>query len=421
MRILFINTFDVKGGAAIIASRLMKGLAQYHHTENFYLVRFKKGQDPRTEVTISSLFEKLVERSLNQLTDLMGLQYLYYPFSSSKILSHAREIRPDIISLHNTHGGYFATPLLSRLSEIAPVVWTLHDMWSFTGNAAHTFGNTSWKEMKNERHLRRIEPAIGINTGRHLLHLKKKVYGRSNITLVSPSRWLADLAGQSPVFEGKDIRQIYNGVDNNIYRKNDQAACRKKLGLPLERKTIMFSAENLSLKNPWKGGQHLLQILAAINERSSEKINLLVLGSGQTEEMNKFARFEVFHKGYISDETTMSDALNAADVFIYPTRADNLPNVLVEAIACGTPCVSFNIGGNPEIISDGRNGYIIEPFDFDEFARKTIDLLDNEQKREAFSAACIAEARNKFSLKDMADHYYELFLTIKPVQDAKGN
>lgn len=174
MRILFINAFDSIGGAARIATRLMKGLAEYHQTENYYLVRYKKGSDNKTQTTVSTFYEKAVERSLGKLTDLVGMQYLYFPFSSNRILQYAREVQPHIISLHNTHGGYFATPLLKKLSDIAPVVWTLHDMWSFTGNAAHTFGNTSWKELKNDPHLRKIEPSIGINTGSRLLKMKKK-------------------------------------------------------------------------------------------------------------------------------------------------------------------------------------------------------------------------------------------------------
>lgn len=413
MRILFINAFDSVGGAAKIASRLMNGLAEHHQTENYFLVRYKKTSDTKTKTTVSTFFEKAVEITVGKMTGLLGLQYLYYPFSSNRIMQYAREVRPDIISLHNTHGGYFATPLLRKLSQIAPIVWTLHDMWSFTGNAAHTFGNTSWKQLKNDSHLRKIEPSIGINTGAQLLSMKKKIYEQSDITMVSPSVWLASMAVESPVFEGKRIVQIYNGVDESIFHKKDKTACRNKLGLPINGNVIMFSAENISLKNPWKGGDQLLQILAKINERSSGKINLLMLGSGDIDEISRFENLQVFNKGYIREETAMCDALNAADIFIYPTKADNLPNILIEAIACGTPCVTFNIGGNPEIIVNAVNGYIIEPFNFEDFADKTSELLCDPQKLNEFSGNAIHVAQNKFKLKDMVEEYFELFSTLK--------
>lgn len=413
MRVLFINTTDVNGGAAIAAGRLMKGLEQYHNTENFFLVRYQKGSLPLTETTISSFFEKVVERSVDKLANAAGMQYLFYPFSSSKILKYAKALKPDIISLHNTHGGYFATPLLAKLSKIAPIVWTLHDMWSFTGNAAHTFGNTSWKEMKNDRSLIKVPPSIGINTGAFLLKLKRKIYNQSDLTIVTPSLWLKKLADQSPVFEGKKVIQVYNGVEASVFFKKNKELCRLALGLPTDVKTIMFSAESISIKNAWKGGEMLLNILKKINDLTKEKLNLLVLGNGEMKEITAFENFTVFHQGYVSSAEVMSNCLNAADVFIYPSKADNLPNVLVESISCGTPCVTFDIGGCSEIIEDGKNGYVIKPFNFDEFAIKVIGLLNNEDKLSTFSSNCIDIAKEKFRLEDMADQYFSLFTTLK--------
>lgn len=413
MRVLFINTTDVSGGAAIVACRLMKGLQQYHQVESFYMVRYKRGESPATRTSISSVFEKLAERSIDKLTGFLGLQYLFFPFSSARILAYARKVKPDVISLHNTHGGYFSTPLLTRLSRIAPIAWTLHDMWSFTGNAAHTFGNTSWKDMKNDASLRRIHPRIGINTGSALLRLKKRIYSGSDITIITPSRWLKELAQQSPVFQGKKIFHIYNGVAESVFHKKDKALCRQQLGLPPGGRVLMFSAEHISLRNTWKGGGMLLEILKRINDQAEEEINLLILGSGDMKEIHAFQQFRIFHKGYVHSEETMADCLNAADVFIYPTRADNLPNVLVEAISCGTPCVSFDIGGCAEIIEEGRNGHIIPPFQFDSFAAKTMSLLNSKEKLSEFSTQCLKIWAEKFRMKDMADKYFQVFSVLQ--------
>jgi glycosyltransferase involved in cell wall biosynthesis len=157
----------------------------------------------------------------------------------------------------------------------------------------------------------------------------------------------------------------------------------------------------------------LLEILKRIDSLTKEKINLLVLGSGEMKEIYSFNNFTVFHKGYVNVEDIMSDYLNAADVFIYPSKADNLPNILVESIACGTPCITFDIGGNSEIIEDDYNGYVIPPFNFDDFAEKTIGLLNDKNKSLTFSSNCIDMTKKRFLLEDMTDQYFQLFSTVK--------
>jgi glycosyltransferase involved in cell wall biosynthesis len=409
MRIAFINTFDINGGAAVVTWRLMKKLQEIYSAENYLLVKKKKGNANNTHQILNSQFEINVEKIIERSTRPLGLLYQFLPFSSRSILTAIRAFKPDIINLHNTHGGYFATPLLQELSQIAPVVWTLHDMWSFTGNASHTFGNMSWKYLKNDAALKKIPPAIGINTGAWLLRQKKKIYAGSNLTFVTPSHWLHELALQSPVFEGKMVHHIYNGIDNKVFRKKDRLLSKLKLKLTEDCKTIMFSSHFLDKNNPWKGGMDLLEILARINNTTLEKINLLILGEGSPGELNSFANFNVFYKGYVKDEEMMVDCLNATDLFVYPTRADNLPNVLIESIACGTPCITFDIGGNSEIIRNGYNGLIIQPFDFDAFSENTVALLKDEEQLASFSANCLAITRQSFLIESMAEKYYHLF------------
>jgi len=409
MRIAFINTLDMSGGAAIVTQRLMKKLNEVYGSENYLLVKEKKGNTNNTHQILSSHVEINAEKIIERISRSLGLLYQFFPFSSRSMLKAVGLFKPDIINLHNTQGGYFATPLLQELSRIAPIVWTLHDMWSFTGNASHTFGNTSWKHLKNDTVLKKIPPAIGINTGAWLLRQKKKIYNSSDLTVVAPSRWLQELALQSPVFEDKIVHHIYNGIDNKVFRKKDKQLSKLKLKLLAGCKTVMFSSHFLDKDNPWKGGMHLREILERINVNAGEKINLLILGEGKPEELDSLSNFNIFYKGYIRDEEMMVDCLNAADLFIYPTRADNLPNVLIESIACGTPCITFDIGGNSEIIKNGYNGLIIQPFNFDAFSENTIALLKNEEQLASFSTNCLSVTRQSFLIASMAEKYYQLF------------
>lgn len=409
MRILFINTTDIAGGAAVVMQRLMQGLNHAYATENALLVKIKQGSDPATKKILHSAPQIIAEKIIDRISRPLGMLYQYFPFSSHHILSAARNFKPGIINLHNSHGGYFATPLIAELSKIAPIVWTLHDMWSFTGNSAHTFGNTSWKQLKNDASLKKIPPTIGINTGAFLLRQKKRFYSHSRLQIVTPSRWLKDLADQSPVFSGKQIHHIYNGIDTTVFKPGNKLAVRQKMNMAPDEPVIIFISHFLTRNNPWKGGNDLLEILARIDKAATQKITLLMLGEGTHPDLATFKNLNIVYTGYLRSDAAVSDCLNAADLFIYPTRADNLPNVLVESIACGTPCITFNIGGNAEIIRHNFNGVIIEPFDFDAFANETMGLLNNESKRSAFSANCITVTQENFLLKPMIDKYYSVF------------
>jgi glycosyltransferase involved in cell wall biosynthesis len=283
-------------------------------------------------------------------------------------------------------------------------------MWSFTGNSAHTFGNMSWKHMRNDKALTKISPTIWINAGAWLLRQKRSVYRDSNITVVCPSGWLQDLVLQSPVFEGKQVLRIYNGLDTNIFAPRNKRAARSKLGLDPHAKTVMFSARFLG--SIWKGGADLESILRHIDRLDSEKINFLAVGEGRLDDPTPFRNLEVHYKNFVLGEENMADCYNASDVFIYPTRADNLPNSLIESIACGVPAVTFDIGGNKEIIEHDLNGIILAPFDLEAFAAHTLELLRNDGKRAAFSQQGRDLACHKFDMYTMARQYFDLYKSI---------
>jgi glycosyltransferase involved in cell wall biosynthesis len=343
-----------------------------------------------------------------------GFQYYYLPFSPGFILKKARELKPDIISLHIVHGGYFKTSHIKKLSKIAPIVWTLHDMWPFVANAAHTFGDESWKQLKGSKQETRIYPHIGINRGKQLLKRKRRIYKKSNLHVVVPSQWLYSLAKQSPVFENKPIYRIVHGLDLELFKPNDKASCRRTLGIPGDAKVLMFSSSDDLSKSPWKGGQLLVDILTAIDSRVDRKIETLVLGKGHLSSLQHLKNLNLHQMDYINNEKLITILLSAADLFIYPSRADSLGLVLVESIACGTPCITFDLGGCTEVIQDDTSGYLIEPFDTKKFASKTIQVLNNKEKLESLSQTSRKFAEENFDIKDMARRYYDLCSSLTP-------
>ncbi|MCU0285246.1 MAG: glycosyltransferase [Acidobacteria bacterium] len=427
MKILFINTVDIEGGAAIAAYRLNKELEHSYGTENLLIVGKKVSHDPnvfdtrRNKGEVAGEIKTFSEYLLNKIFNKLGFQYRCFPFSSRFIMKKAREFKPDIISLHNIHGGYFPTPLLKRLSKIAPIVWTLHDMWAITANAAHTFGDDSWKQLRCGKGEKNIYPFLGLNTGNWLIKQKKKIYQKSDLYIVAPSQWLYELAKEAPVFAGKEeqVFLVPHGIDLELFKKRDKKSCRRALGIAEDARVFMFSSADDITKSSWKGGQLLLDILEAIDAQTKDTIDVLVLGRGRMETLVHLKNLRVHHLGFINSEKFLPVLFSAADLFIYPTRADSLGLALVEAIACETPCITFRVGGCVDVIRDGANGYVIEPFDVETFAAKTLELLGNTGKLKKMSANGREWSETNFALPGMAKKYYQLFEKIITAKNAK--
>lgn len=411
MKILFINRSDGGGGAANAAWRLSENLHKKYGTKNYFIVEIKRRNKGNTKETRCGILEKLAERFINKIFNTLGLQYVFLPFSSRNIIRQAKMIKPDVISIHNIHGGYFQISLLPKLSNIAPIVWTFNDMWPVTRNAAHTFGNNAWKKMKSFKGENLIYPPIGLNSGSLLLKRKLEIYKKTKMVIVAISKWVERFSKESPLLKGKQIFQIYHGIDLKSFKPGNKELSRKTLKIPATDKVIMFGASFLQ-NNPWKGGKLLMEILDEIDKKTETDISLLIVGKGGNKLFKNYKRLNVFYLGYVSDQL-MPICYQSADCFINPTKADSLSLVLVEATACGTPCVTYDIGGTREIISDAVNGYLIKPFEKKKFADAVLKILNNNGLAKGMSKSGIRIAESEFSSEEMTKKYYSLFKNVK--------
>lgn len=405
MKILFINKYENSGGAAIAAQRIAAGLSQYYHTENHFVVGTHQASADVT-VTRPGMVRNVIERGLNVLSNKVGLQYLYFPFSSPAIMRAARAFQPDVISLHNIHGGYFDARLLPRLSVVAPIVWTLHDMWALTGNAAHTFGDTAWKSGRAGKSEHKHAPSMGLPTGNYLMRRKQRLYAASDLHIVSPSEWLYDMTMESPLTREEPLYHIPNPIDTEYFRPQDKAASRQALGLPSDAAVITFVSERL-FNSEFKGGAELLRILHLLDEQLDRKVYLLMIGKDRLP--GTFKHLECVYTGYVKDTQKMIQCYSASDIFFYPTKADNLPNVLIEAGSCETACITFDVGGCREIVKDGETGYVIAPGQSEKFAAQTLSLLNDPATCRQFGKSARTYVEQHFGMKVVAAQYYELF------------
>jgi glycosyltransferase involved in cell wall biosynthesis len=241
-------------------------------------------------------------------------------------------------------------------------------------------------------------PRLRNDTTALLYRLKDRVYSGSRLTLVVPSRWMADIVDASPLLGRFPVRYIPTGIDTAVFKPGDEDAARHRLRLPLDRKIVFFAAANI---NERRKGLHLL---AEALRRLEDPPLLLVAGSGTV------ARgIETRYLGSVHDEEVLADAYRAADVFAVPTLADVLTQTAPESIACGTPCVSFDRGGVIDVVRHLETGYQAPFGDVDGLASGLTTLLGDEQLLARLSARCREVAETEFSVDRQVERYAGLY------------
>lgn len=398
MKVLFIGTADIAGGAALLADSLSELLSSKYEIETLFLVSEKFSDKKNVMATRSKpiwFFEKCFDKFLN----LLGFQYYFIPLSSNKILKEAKEYAPDIIHLNNIHGGYFQTNLIPKLSKIAPVVWTFHDMFPITGHCAHSFECEKWKTGCGNCERLNIYPSIKKDRTKFLWNYKKKIFNSADFTIVTPSLWLKKCVEES-FLKNKDIRLIYNGIDLENFKKTDKSESRKELGLPDSKKIVLFSA-NGGVKNPFKGGEFVFQAFEKLKNRRD--ILFLNIGGEGKQKSENWLDF-----GYVKEPKTMAQLYSASDIYLFPTLADNCPLTAIESLACGLPVVTFETGGVPEIAENNKTGSVVEYKNGEMLTSALEKLLDDDNLREKMAENAV-EASKKFSKERMAAEYLKLY------------
>lgn len=398
MKILFISTADIKGGAALLANSLSELLTEKYGLEITFLVS-EKFSDKNNVVATRSKPVWFLEKCFNKLAESFGFQYYFLPISSSKIFKFASNFNPDLIHIHNIHGGYFQTNLLPKLAKIAPIVWTFHDMFPITGHCAYSFECEKWKNGCGNCERLNIYPSIKKDGTKNLWNYKNKIFNSADFMIVTPSLWLKKCVEES-FLKNKDIRLIYNGIDLENFKKTNKSEARKELGFSENKKIVLFSA-NGGVKNPFKGGEFVFQAFEKLKNRND--ILFLNIGGESGQKSENWQDF-----GYVKDPKTMVKLYSAADIYLFPTLAETFGMTVVEAMSCGLPVVTFETGGVPEIVENGKSGFVVEYKNGKYLVEALEKLLDNDELREKMAENAVNASKN-FSSERMADEYFELY------------
>ena len=357
MKVLHINT-ALGGGAGIAALRHCEAMrAAGIDSKLLTLDSFD-----REECLSYSLTQKQKENNkrklffLHKFTRLIVKRVAWHWATFDFDLSQINEVQEaDVVYIHwvNDFLSYKAIDYLLKTKK--RVVWYMHDMWPITGGCHYSFDCRGYE--KNCSHCPQMK-ALKFLASNQLKRKVKEWSGYENFYLSAPSHWLCDCIKKSTLFRGNKVFCCPNVINTTIFKPQDKNEVRKKFGLPLNKKLILFSA--MGVKNPYKGTEYLVEALSNIHDENSE---FVVLGRATNDDFPIIIRNRVHVIGFVSGQEEMANLYSSADLLVITSMADNFPNVVIEAMACGVPAVGFATGGIKDQIKHLWNGYIVEPRD----------------------------------------------------------
>jgi glycosyltransferase involved in cell wall biosynthesis len=404
MQVLSIQISDYLdgGGSAIAAHRLHLGLRNAG-IESTILCARKTLESPDS---VALPRPSSLEGYIGSVTRRLGLNDIHN-ISTFNIRKMDVYQRADILNIQAFRGryNYLALPALTKDK---PGVFTLQDVWAYTGHCAIHHDCDRWKTGCGDCPYPHVTPRIQRDNTRLEWKLKNWAYGRSNLTFVTLCSQVTDRAKQS-MLRKFPIHEIPSGLDTNVFAPLDPWECRSILGIPRDTRVIMFAA--LSLNSYLKGADLLLEALEGLPASLRGETMLLLLGS-RGEALARASGIESREFGRVTGDLLKPILYSAADIFVSPSRAEGFGLVALESIACGTPAVTFAVGGAREYVRPGISGYLAEPFDAQDLGRGILALLEDDAMRSTMSQQGREMVLQEYTVELQAERYIQLFESI---------
>ncbi len=383
MHVVMLSDAETSGGAAIAASRLAEALI-WTGVRVTRIVGYPDRQG-HPWATRALKIPLLVRQRLQHL--LMKLH-------------------PDIINVHNLHGARWSPDLLAICARHAPTVWTLHDMWSFTGRCAYNYDCRKFVQGCDATCPTSTEyPALSPNRIMGAWRRREQLFAKyPNLVAVCPSRWMAQEAIRG-LWRGHRVEVIPNGLPLGVYGLIDKRLARMTLGIETSAPVVLSAAENLNERR--KGGKILVEALRKVRTRP---LALITLGRGSLPIAAE--GITLYSLGYIDHERRKVLAFNAADLLVHPAPVDNLPNTVMESIACGTPVVGFAVGGVPDMVRPGQTGWLAKEASPETLSAKIDVALGDISHGMNLRESCRAIAETEYSSDLQAQRYLKLFESL---------
>lgn len=413
MKVLIVNTSERAGGAAVAAHRLMEALSN-NGVKARMLVRDKQTDDLQVVDLPGKLRAKwcfLWER----FVIFLHLHFSKVNLFSLDIANVGNDITrlpdfrdADVVHLHWVNQGMLSTDGIRRILRSGkPVVWTMHDIWPAVSICHLTLDCRNFTTGCQQ-----CPYLPGGGSSRDLAarvwRRKQRMLDGQSITFVACSRWLEGEAKSSALLHGQIVTSIPNPIDTRVFRPASQTEARLSEQLPQDLHLLLFVCQRVT--NPYKGMNYLVDAcrqLASQYPEMLENTGVVILGE-DADEVASLLPFKSFALGYVSDERHIARIYNAVDLFVLPSLSENLPNTIMEAMACGVPSVGFKVGGIPEEIDHRRNGYVAAYRDADDLARGIRWTLFDAD-REALRSECLRKVAQNYSPSSVAVRYVEVY------------
>lgn len=415
MRVLIINTSERRGGAAIAASRLMDALRN-HGIKAKMLVRDKQ-TDQISVLGLNKSWWKIWQFIWERIIIWKANHFKKHHLFAVDIANTGTDIstlpefqQADIIHLHWINQGMLSLNDIHRiLLSGKPVVWTMHDMWPCTGICHHA--RDCEKYHQECHHCPYIYKGGKKDLSNQVFKKKKELYQTAPITFVTCSQWLKEQASKSALLIGQTVVNIPNPINTNLFKPRNRQEARIAYELPANKKLILFGAVKITDKR--KGIDYFIEscnMLVQKHPELKEELGVVVMGN-HSEELKPLLPFEVYSLNYIGNEKEVVNIYNAVDIYVTPSLEENLPNTIMEAMACGTPCVGFQVGGIPEMIDHLHNGYVAEYKSADDLANGIYWIL-NEGEYADLSEAARRKVLSSYSESTIAKKYIDIYNKI---------
>jgi len=409
MKALLLSTSDIEGGAARAAYRLHRGL-QAVGVDSQMLVQAKYSDDS----TVLGPLTKLVKGIAKLKPTLDGLPLQFWrnrdrtvysiQWLPSTVSPRAVSLYSDIINLHWVCGGCLQIEAIAKLGK--PLVWTLHDMWPFTGGCHYSQGCDRYT--KSCGACPQLHSGKNWDLSRWVWQRKANAWKDLDLTIVTPSSWLAECARNSSMFRNLRVEIIPNGLDTQKYKPIDRQVARELLNLPQDKYLVLFGAMNAT--SDLRKGFHLLQpaLKKLSNLEWQDKIELVVFGASKLK-LEFELGFRVHWLGRLYDDVSLAIVYSAADVMLVPSTQEAFGQTASESLACGTPVVTFNATGVKDIVEHQQNGYLAQPFEVDDLAQGIAWVLEDRERHQKLCDRAREKVEQEFTQELQAERYLSLY------------
>ena len=412
MKVVIVNTSEKVGGAAIAANRLMEALKKNGVSAKMIV------RDRQTDkISVVAVKQQSWRLALNFLWE-RGIIFLSNGFSRKNlfqidIANTGTDIttmpefqQADVVHLHWVNQGFLSLDNIDKILRSGKkIVVTMHDQWYFTGVCHYSGDCLNYRDQCRNCPL--IRGRVKKDISWKVFNRKRRMYANADITFVCCSQWIAGLARTATLFQGKKVVSIPNAINMDVFHPEDKALARQSLGLPSDRRLLLFGSQRITDER--KGFKYLVEACEHIHRNYPEwtdKIGIVVVGA-KSETIDSMLPFPVYAVDYVSDEKSMVEIYNAVDLYVTPSLQDNLPNTIVESMACGVPCVGFRVGGIPEMIDHEKNGYVARYKDAVDFANGILWSLGDSY--DDLCTKAYEKAVATYSEKRVAEKYKEIY------------